>query len=235
VNVLILGHAASGKSTLIKNFGNYLREKGYSTKLVNLDPATDPIYTPDLNSRDIVKTEEVMENFGLGINGALLKSMELLQNHYDKLIIKDDFVLYDTPGQLELFIYTDFGEKFAEELRKSDFSAVVFLVDSMLSRTPENYLSSIAQSAVVSLRTGLQTVTVFNKSDVCDPPDFDHVKDSLEKKEGVLAELMMNFIPFYEHTSLRFRTLKMSAKNGYGFDELLDMLTELYCSCGDLS
>ncbi len=232
MNILVLGHAGSGKSTLVKEFGDFLQEN-YSVKRVNLDTATPPAYECDINARDFVKAEEIMKEYSLGINGALLKSMDILLENIDELILKDEFVLYDTPGQLELFLYTDFGERFTRELR--DFTCGIFLIDSKLCKTIEGYLSAIAQSAVISLRTGLETVTVFNKSDIFYPPEIENIQEELVKREGVLSELIANLIPFYNFTTLRFRRVKISATRKENFDELYSIINEIFCSCGDLS
>ncbi len=236
MNIIVLGHAGSGKSTLVREFGNFLDSyTDNSVGRVNLDTATPPEYKADIDSRNIVKAEELMSEYGLGINGALLKSVEILKENVDKLILRNDFVLYDTPGQLELFLYTDFGEFFSRKLMESDPTTAVFLVDSQLCRNPENYLSAITQSAVIALRTGVDTITVFNKADLSEPPDYEEVVEYIRRGEGTLPELMKNFLPFYEVTSLRFRTIKISAKMRSGFDELLDVLNEIFCSCGDIS
>ncbi len=232
MNILILGHAGSGKSTLVKNFGEYL-EENYSVSRVNLDPATEPIFKADADSRNFVKTEEVMKRFKLGINGALLKSMEILKEYIPKLVLENDFVLYDTPGQLELFLYTDFGEDFSEHVKRN--AVAIFLIDSSLCQSAENYLSAIFQSAVVSIRTSLPTLTVFNKTDVKKPVPYEKAEKLIKKGEGVLSEFMENLLPFYELTSLRYRVIEVSAKKREGFDDLFDAVNEILCACGDIS
>jgi hypothetical protein len=232
VNILVLGHAGSGKSTLVRNFGDFLEKKEYSVSRVNLDPATKPIFEARIDSRDFVRTEEVMDKYKLGINGALLKSMEMLEEHIPELIIDDDFVLYDTPGQLELFLYTDFGEKFSKEL---DNAIAVFLVDSSVCQTPENYLSAIFQSAVISLRTSIPTLTAFNKTDVLKPVPHERIEELIERGEGVLSEFLTNLLPFYQLTSLRYRRIEISAKKRQGFEDLFSAVNEIFCACGDLS
>lgn len=232
VNILVLGHAGSGKSTLVKNFGGYL-EASHSVSRVNLDPATKPIFKANVDSRNFVRTEEVMEKYKLGINGALLRSMEILKEHVSDLVVDDDFVLYDTPGQLELFLYTDFGERFSKSMRGS--AVAVFLIDAALCRTAENYLSAVFQSAVVSLRTSIPTLTVFNKTDLARPIPYDVVEELIRKGEGVLSEIMTSLLPFYNLTSLRYRSIEISAEKGKGFDDLLSAVNETFCACGDLS
>lgn len=234
MNILVVGPAGSGKSTFVRSFLEYLKD--YDAKAVNLDPASDPIYEAHADVRDFVKTEEVMKKFGLGINGALIRSMEMALDHVDKLIVKGDYVLYDTPGQMELFLYLKAGIEIASRISESDWTVGLFIVDSEVASTPENYVSILAQNAVISLRTSVPTITVFNKSDVVDvclTPSS--VKKMLSKEEGVLAELMEKLVDFLEFTTARFRPIKISALRGEGFDDVLSAINEVFCSCGDLS
>ncbi len=234
MNVLVIGPAGSGKSTFVRSFLEYLKD--YDVKAVNLDPASDPIYEANADVREFVRTEDVMRRFGLGINGALIKSVEMALDHIDELIVEGDYVLYDTPGQMELFLYLKEGIEMARRIAEKDWTVALFIVDSEVASTPENYVSILAQNAVISLRTGVPTVTVFNKTDVI---DFDltpsKVRDMLSKEEGVLAELLERLVDFLEFTTARFRSIKISALKGEGFDDVLSAINEIFCSCGDLS
>lgn len=228
MNIIVVGPAGSGKSTFVKNFSNYLKD--YDVKAVNVDPASDPIYKADRNIRDFVKTEEVMKKYGLGINGALLKSMELSLNYVKDIVIDGDFVIYDTPGQMELFLYSKHGLKIAEEISKG-FSVCLFLIDAEVASTPENFASVIAQNAVISLRLAIPTLTVLNK---CDIVDFDIKKiiGSLKEVGGVLGEIVEKLASLIDYTTLRFRIIKISALKRFGFDSAIN---EVFCSCGDIS
>ena len=86
MNVIVVGPAGSGKSTFVKSFSEFLKDD-YDVKTVNLDPASDPIYDAHADVREFVRTEEVMRDFNLGINGALIKSMDLALQHIDKLLL----------------------------------------------------------------------------------------------------------------------------------------------------
>jgi len=235
VNVVVVGPAGSGKSTFVKAFLEYLRSKDYDAKAVNLDPASDPIYEANADIREFVRAEEVMKMFRLGINGALMKSMDLAAEHVPELILKGDFVLYDTPGQMELFLYSKAGIKMIEDIASTP-TAGVFIVDSEVASTPENFVSILAQCAIVSLRTSIPTLTVFNKCDIADIEfSVGELKDQLVRKEGVLAELMENLLVFIEYTTIPYRLIKISAKKREGLDEVFSALNELFCACGDIS
>ncbi len=231
MNVIVVGPAGSGKSTFIKNFSNYLKD--YDVKVVNLDPASDPIYRVDRDIREFVKTEDVMREYRLGINGALLKSMELSLRYIDKIVVEGDFVIYDTPGQMELFLYSKHGLKIAEEISKG-FSVCLFIIDAEIASTPENFASVVAQNAVISLRLSMPTLTVLNKCDVVDF-DLEKVEEGLKGVGGVLGEIVEKLASLIEYTTLKFRVVKVSALKCLGFEEVFSAINEVFCSCGDIS
>ena len=235
MNIIVIGPAGSGKSTFVKSFSEFLKDD-YDVKTVNLDPASDPIYDASADIREFIKTEDIMKEYNLGINGALIKSMELALQHIDKLILKGDYVLYDTPGQMELFLYLKAGIEIAKKIAESDWTVGIFIVDSEVASTPENFVSILAQNAVISLRMAVPTITVFNKCDVIDiyyTPS--NLKEILDKVEGTLAELIEKLFDFIEYTTVRYRIVKISSTKMVGFDEVLSVINEVFCSCGDIS
>lgn len=233
MNVIILGPAGSGKSLLTEKFRIFLEEQGYDAVAINLDPATPPRYEAYADIRDFVRTEVVMSDYSLGINGALLKSMELAENYIEKLKFSGhDFVIYDTPGQLELFLFTDFGLKFTKALE--GFTAGVFVVDSEKIIDSLRFSAIISQSATISIMLEIPSLTVFNKSDLVEAKDFEFYRRELQQ-EGLLGEYFESLLKFIEMSSLIYRPIKISAKTGYGFYDLFTGLNELFCACGDLS
>lgn len=54
--------------------------------VVNLDPANDHTsYQPDLDVRDLVTIDEIMEQETLGPNGGILYALEELEHNFDWL------------------------------------------------------------------------------------------------------------------------------------------------------
>jgi GTPase SAR1 family protein len=80
---------------------------------VNLDPGADVLpYKPVVDAREYVAVEGLMREKGLGPNGALVESMQVLYERRDELLerisrLEADVVLVDTPGQMELFLSHD--------------------------------------------------------------------------------------------------------------------------------
>ncbi len=236
MNLIVMGPAGGGKSTFIKAYTHYLSQKGYQVHAVNLDPASEPIYPTSSNIRDFVRTEEVMRAYGLGINGALLRSMELAVENVSDVIVEDEFVLYDTPGQMEVFLYSEAGESFINEIAGNLFTLGLFVVDCGTAADPENFISILAQDTVVSLRTALPTLTIFNKIDLHDVElDIELVKKDISQRGGVLAELLESLLVFVEQTTVPYRPLKVSSTLSQGFEEVFHAVNEVFCSCGDIS
>ena len=78
---------------------------------VNLDPGVRHLpYGPDIDIRDYVSLDAVMQEYELGPNGALLVSVDLIANELEQFQeeltdLAPEIVLFDTPGQIELFAY----------------------------------------------------------------------------------------------------------------------------------
>jgi len=233
MKIFVLGPAGCGKSSFVKAFSEYLGEMDLDVKCVNLDPATDPIFDASVDIRSFVKTEEIMEKFKLGINGALIKSMEESLKHVENLDLSGDYILYDTPGQMEIFVYSQSGVKIVEKL--SDQTTLgLFLIDSALIADAENFLSAIMQNAIVSLRLSIPTATIITKSDIVDV-DIERIRKEISRKDTVLAELLEKTTHFIEYTTLSQRIVKISSLKKSGFSDVYSLIKEMFCTCGDVS
>ena len=79
--------------------------------MVNLDPAVLNVkFHANIDIRDSVKYKAVMKEYKLGPNGAILTSLNIFAAQFDQVIklIEDksdnlDYVILDTPGQIEAF------------------------------------------------------------------------------------------------------------------------------------
>jgi GTPase SAR1 family protein len=233
MRIFVLGPAGSGKSTLVKEFSKFLKDLGHDAKCVNLDPASEPVYRADVDIRDQVRAEEVMKRYNLGINGAMLKAINLMLKFSEELKLDSDFVLYDTPGQMEIFIYSESGPELVCRLKDAQ-TCGLFLIDSGMVRTPEKFVSAVLQNVVVMLRLGIPTLSVLTKSDLWDI-DIKRLLSEVKSGRGILLEIMEKMAPLVEYTSMRYRTIKISSVKKLGFHELLSALREIFCACGDLS
>lgn len=239
--LLITGTAGSGKSTFTRTYADYLRERSEDVKVVNLDPGSDLL--SDWDIRRYVRVEEVQRRNKLGLNGALLRSMEMaveaVTSHPVPLA---DFVIVDTPGQLEVFLYRDSGSRIADALSERDEVIILFLMDSPEAVKLENFLAFCAQSAVLGLRMMRDLLVLLHKSDllkersdILSYTDPHEVLRRLEDKEDAILHLSQNLLSYMEYTSIQSRPIMTSSITGEGYDEITDLLHEVHCTCGDLT
>lgn len=167
----ITGTAGSGKSPLTSALKNWYVNRGEDAIAVNLDPGVVELpYDPDVDIRDRIQLQEVMQDYGLGPNGALILAADLaatklgeIQDEIDSFQAEN--VIVDTPGQTELFAFRESGEFIVREM-KSDSKLLMFLVDPLLASTPSNFLSLALLSASVGLRLNIPKITVLTKRDI---------------------------------------------------------------------
>jgi hypothetical protein len=84
---------------------------GRKCSVVNLDPANDQTSYPcAIDVRDLIKLEDIMEEDSLGPNGGVLYALEELEQNIEWLEeglseLGEDYVLFDCPGQVELYTH----------------------------------------------------------------------------------------------------------------------------------
>jgi GTPase SAR1 family protein len=89
----------------------FLGAIGRACSVINLDPANDKTNYPcALDIRDLVRLEDIMSEDQLGPNGSMLYALEQLELNFDWLeeglkALEDDYVLFDCPGQVELYTH----------------------------------------------------------------------------------------------------------------------------------
>ncbi len=235
--VLVLGPAGSGKSLLTARFGSFLARR-YRVRQVNLDPGVESLpYAPDFDVRSKYTLEAVMREEGLGPNGAMLRAIDRLAcvriPRYS-----DDFVLLDTPGQVEPFVFRDAGPRIVGRLPDC---CCIYILDAS---TPLQTLPSlILYSLAAQFSLGTAAVNVVNKIDLLRPERIARVRTLLEDPrrflelagEGLRYELNVRMARIMEEYLPAQRPCLVSAKTGKGFGELLDILHEVKCACGDLT
>jgi len=176
VAIYFTGTAGAGKTTLTRAFQAWMAEAGYDVATVNLDPGMeDPSFDPDVDVRDWVKLKDVMEENKLGPNGAQVAASDLLALKIGEVTealepLKVDYLLVDTPGQVELFAFRESSRHIVEALT-GERSLLAFLFDPLLSRRPGGYLSLLLLSATVQFRFGLPLVNVVAKEDLLSPEE----------------------------------------------------------------
>jgi GTPase SAR1 family protein len=184
VTLIVIGMAGSGKTTLMQRLIASLDEEAKQSYVVNLDPAVAGVedeegnmtglpYEPQLDIRDSVNYKQVMRQHGLGPNGGILTCLNLYATRFDEVMqVLDrqsqsaDYILIDTPGQIEVFTWSASGSIFTESIAASLPTVLVFVVDTPRSQSPATFCSNMLYACSVMYRTKLPMVIAFNKIDV---------------------------------------------------------------------
>lgn len=195
--VYIIGTAGSGKSALTSALADRLRASEVNIATVNLDPGVRWLpYSPEVDIRDYVNYDRMIESLRLGPNGALVACVDAAVNHVYEMReelerLEPDYVLIDTPGQMELFAYRDSGTFIATALSGGDFS-IIFLADHIFLNSPSDFISVMLLSYSVHVRFRTPQVNCVSKSDLISKEVLERARfwssDPVTLKEAFISE-----------------------------------------------
>ena len=169
--IFISGTAGSGKSLLTSKLHEYYTKNGVFASVLNLDPGVESMpYTCNIDVRDYVDYVSIMQQYDLGPNGALVMANDLIaskiddiQNDVDK--VNPDYLIVDTPGQIELFAYRSSGRFIIENISSEDKTSI-FLFDGSLITSPVNFVSIALLATSIKLRLNLPSINALTKTDI---------------------------------------------------------------------
>jgi len=220
--VYFIGTAGSGKSTLTGSYKRWTEIRGVDAITVNLDPGAENLpYEPDVDIRDWISLEEIMETHGLGPNGAQIACADMVALNTPDIkesidSFKTDYVLVDTPGQLELFVFRESG-KYIIKFLKPQRSIIAYLIDHALAKTASGFVSQILLSLSTNFRLNKPQINILSKADILTEKekkqvlewskDSDVLHGAVEKEEAsVYREMSENILQiiqsFESHTIL---------------------------------
>ncbi|BBD72597.1 GTPase [Sulfodiicoccus acidiphilus] len=191
--IFVTGTAGSGKTTLTASLIDFLTQAGMDVAAANLDPAVERLpYVPDFDVRQYVDAGEIMRKYGLGPNSSLVAATDMaltkateIREEMDKL--RANYVIVDTPGQIELFAYRNSGRMLLTLLSEDSKSVNLFLLDSFLTKEPRSYLSLLLLSSSVKFRLNLPQVNLLSKVDLLTPQELEKITAWSEGEELIDA------------------------------------------------
>ena len=195
--IYFVGTAGSGKSTMVQAYKDWLYHNGVDSIIVNLDPGADILpYNADIDIREWIDLADVMDEYSLGPNGAQIVAADLMAVHINNLTdalstFKTEYVLVDTPGQLELFAFRSSSQVLTEALGKGK-GMVAFLMDPMLCRTSNGFISAMMLSSLVRFRLQLPMISLLSKTDVLNEDDLKRITEWFDYPETLYGDLLDN-------------------------------------------
>ncbi|KND02803.1 GTPase NPA3 [Spizellomyces punctatus DAOM BR117] len=239
--IICIGMAGSGKTTFMQRINSHihtLKKPGY---VVNLDPAVGQLpFGANIDIRDTVNYKEVMKQYNLGPNGGILTALNLFTTKFDQvlnLIDKRaptlDYVLLDTPGQIEIFTWSASGAIITDTLAATYPTVVAYIIDTPRSTSPATFMSNMLYACSILYKTKLPFVLVFNKTDVVSHEfavewmtDFEAFQAALEEDTSYMGGLVSSMCLVLEEFYKGIRVAGVSAVTGAGMDELFTAFDE---------
>jgi hypothetical protein len=157
----------------------YYQTNGVFASVLNLDPGVESLpYRPDVDVRDYVDIVQIMKQYDLGPNGSMIMANDLIATKIEDIQneihgVNPDYLIVDTPGQIELFAYRASGPFFIQNIDASE-KTNIFLYDGTMIVSPSNFISISLLATSIKLRLGLPTINVMTKTDLI-PDKIDQV------------------------------------------------------------
>jgi GPN-loop GTPase len=192
----------------MQRINSYLHSKQKTTPyVINLDPAVHSVpFETNIDIRDSVSYKEVMKQYNLGPNGGILTSLNLFATKVDQIIhllekrtdqtqtnpgaLPIKHILVDTPGQIEVFVWSASGSIFLETLASSFPTVIAYVIDTPRTSSTSTFMSNMLYACSILYKTKLPMILVFNKTDVKDAEfakewmtDFDAFQSALRHEE----------------------------------------------------
>ena len=172
---LVIGPAGSGKSTYCQTIFQHCSALGQRRHCINLDPAADQFnYPVTADVQDLITVDDVMEELDLGPNGALMYCMEYLEDNMDDWLAEalegfgeDDCVIFDCPGQIELYSHHTCFKSFVNKLRDWGWQTVaVYVLDATFITDGAKFIAGCLQAQSAMMLLELPHVNVLTKVDL---------------------------------------------------------------------
>lgn len=179
------GPAGAGKSTFCTGLIQHLQNNKRPCFYVNLDPAAEDFaFEPDLDIKDLISLEDVMEEMSLGPNGGLIYCFEFLMENLDFLtdpleeVTEDYLIVFDMPGQIELYTHVPILPDLVKTLMHGSLNirmCAAYLLEATFVVDRPKFFSGTLSAMSAMLMLEMPHINILSKMDL--------VKGQVAKRE----------------------------------------------------
>ncbi|KAF9296768.1 hypothetical protein BGZ74_010178 [Mortierella antarctica] len=239
--ILCIGMAGSGKTTFMQRLNAHLHAKKQPPYILNLDPAVGTLpFQANIDIRDTVNYKEVMKQYNLGPNGGILTALNLFTTKFDQVLgfvekraPSLDYILVDTPGQIEIFTWSASGSIITDTLAASYPTMIAYIIDTPRTAAPATFMSNMLYACSILYKTKVPFILVFNKTDVTPHDfavewmtDFEAFQEALQKDKSYMSSLMNSMSLVLDEFYAHLKVVGVSAVTGAGMDDFLKAVDE---------
>lgn len=237
--------------------------------MINLDPAVHSVpFDSNIDIRDSLNYKEVMREYNLGPNGGILTSMNIFATKIDQIInilekrtspnletskakpIKN--IIVDTPGQIEVFVWSASGSILLDSLASSFPTVIAYIIDTPRTSSTSTFMSNMLYACSILYKTKLPMILVFNKTDVKDAEfarewmtDFEAFQAALKQEEdngsfggaeggnggfgggsGYMGSLLNSMSLMLEEFYRHLNVVAVSSMTGKGISEFFEAVND---------
>lgn len=253
----------------MQRINSHLHSKPETPYVINLDPAVLRVpFDCNIDIRESINYKEVMKQYNLGPNGGILTSLNLFATKVDQILtllerrtspnpetpnakpIKN--ILIDTPGQIEVFVWSASGSILLDSLASAYPTVIAYIIDTARTSSTSTFMSNMLYACSILYKTKLPMILVFNKTDVKDAEfakewmtDFEAFQAALRQEEedgsfggmeggngglgggsgymgSLLNSMSLMLEEFYRHLSV----VGVSSTTGQGVNEFFEAVAE---------
>lgn len=236
---IVLGMAGAGKTTLMQRLNAFSRQVKKPAYMINLDPAVMHLpYDAQIDIRDTVNYKELMQQYKLGPNGGIMTALNLFVTKFDQVLslmekrsAEADYLMLDTPGQIEVFTWSASGDIVTKLLASSFPTVLIYVIDTPRCTSPATFMSNMLYASSIFYKAQMPMVIVFNKVDVTSHDfaiewmqDFEAFQEALtmENDDSYMSSLLRSMSMCLDEFYAVFECVGVSSTTGAGIGDFFD-------------